>query len=213
MGVLWEASRRLSRRGRPVYDGGMLNLHAPTPQRWLHQVEASLEELLIDHAHCEKKAAGVALGMLFTYVEYAGLCRELAEIVKEELDHFRLVLDLLDRRGIRFRRIPPSRYGERLSALARKDEPGRAVDRLLVAALIEARSCERFGLLRDRLADAELAAFFGGLFESEARHHSTYVRLARDFAPADEVHARLQVLAAEEARIIAEGEPAPRMHS
>jgi tRNA-(ms[2]io[6]A)-hydroxylase len=191
----------------------MLNLHAPTPQRWLTQVQGSLEELLLDHAHCEKKAAGVALNLLFTYVEREDLARAMTDIAQEELDHFRQVLDLLARRGIRFRRLPPSRYGGRLHALVHKEEPLRAVDRLLVAALIEARSCERFGLLRDRLNDPELAAFFGSLFESEARHHSTYVRLAKTFAPTEVVLERLHLLAEEEARLITEGEPLPRVHS
>jgi tRNA 2-(methylsulfanyl)-N6-isopentenyladenosine37 hydroxylase len=191
----------------------MLNLHAPTSERWLRQVAAGPEELLIDHAHCEKKAAGVALNLLFVYVENVELCRAMTEIVQEELGHFNLVLDLLARRGIRFRKVRPSRYADRLSALIRKDEPGRAVDRLLVAALIEARSCERFGLLRDHLDDTELATFFGDLFESEARHHSTYVRLAKTFAPAEEVQTRLRELAEAEARIIAEGDDVPRMHS
>lgn len=191
----------------------MLHLHAPTPPRWLDQVAANLEELLLDHAHCEKKAAGVALNLLFAYVEDAELCRAMTEIVAEELAHFHLVRDLLDRRGIRFRRVRPGRYGERLHALTRKLEPGRAVDRLLVAALIEARSCERFGLLRDHLADRELAEFFGGLFESEARHHTTYVRLAKHFAPDDAVRARLAELAEAEAEIVREGDDAPRMHS
>ena len=191
----------------------MLNLHAPSPERWLHQVSAGLDELLIDHAHCEKKAAAAAMNLLFAYVENVALCRAMTEIVQEELSHFHLVLDLLARRGIRFRRLRPSRYGDRLYTLVRKLEPQRAVDRLLVAGLIEARSCERFGLLRDRLPDAELAAFFGGLFESEARHHGTYVRLARQFAPEAEVRARLEELAVEEARIIAEGDDVPRMHS
>src|SRR3954451_4386277 len=134
----------------------MLNLQAPTPQRWLDRVTAGFDELLIDHAHCEKKAAGVAMNLIFTYVEDAEVCRVLSGIVQEELDHFRLVLDLLERRGIVFRRLRPSRYGERLAALASKEEPLRAVDRMLIAALIEARSCERFGLLRDRLEDREL---------------------------------------------------------
>src|SRR3954466_7948623 len=184
----------------------MLSLHAPTPDRWLAQVTPHLDDLLVDHAHCEKKAAGVAMSLLFTYADDVALCRAMADIVQEELDHFRLVLDLLDRRGVRFRRQQPARYAERLSALIARDEPRRAVDRLLVAALIEARSCERFGLLRDRLADPELAAFFGGLFESEARHHSTYVRFAKEFADEETVHARLAELSAAEARIIAEGD-------
>jgi tRNA-(ms[2]io[6]A)-hydroxylase len=191
----------------------MLNLHAPSPPRWLDQVRGHLDELLIDHAHCEKKAAGVAMNLLFAYVENQALCRAMTDVVQEELAHFHLVLDVMNRRGVQFRKLRPSRYGERLHALVRRQEPDKAVDRLLVAALIEARSCERFGLLRDHLPDAELAGFFGGLFESEARHHSTYVQLARDYAPAEEVRVRLQELAVEEARIIAEGDDVPRMHS
>jgi tRNA-(ms[2]io[6]A)-hydroxylase len=195
------------------YDFTMLNLHAPTPPRWLEQVSARLDELLIDHAHCEKKAAGVAMNLLFAYVDRVELVRALSEIVQEELSHFHLVLDLLERRAIRFRKLPASKYAERLHRLVNKQEPMRAVDRLLIAALIEARSCERFALLRDHLSDAELAAFFGDLFESEARHHSTYVRLAKLFAPEARVNDRLVELALEEARIIEEGEALPRMHS
>jgi tRNA-(ms[2]io[6]A)-hydroxylase len=191
----------------------MLNLHSQSSERWLRQVSANLDELLIDHAHCEKKAAGSAMNLLFAYVEDTVLCRAMTEIVQEELSHFHLVLDLLSRRGIRFRRIRPSTYGDRLRVLVNKLEPQRAVDRLLVAALIEARSCERFGMLRDRLPDAELSAFFGGLFESEARHHSTYVRLAGHFASERAVRQRLDELAAAEALIIAEGEEMARMHS
>jgi tRNA-(ms[2]io[6]A)-hydroxylase len=191
----------------------MLSLHAPTPARWLDQVQARLDLLLIDHAHCEKKAAGVAMNLLFAYVEHAELTRAMTEIVAEELDHFHQVRALLDRRGIRFYKLPPSRYGERLHQLVSKHEPLRAVDRLLVAGLIEARSCERFGLLRDHLADRELAAFYGSLFESEARHHSTYVRLAKEFLPEDAVRDRLTELSAAEAAIVAQGEPEARMHS
>jgi tRNA-(ms[2]io[6]A)-hydroxylase len=191
----------------------MLSLHAPTPDRWLAQVESRLDLLLIDHAHCEKKAAGVAMNLLFSYVEHVELTRAMTEIVQEELDHFHQVRTLLDRRGIRFYKLSPSQYAARLHELVDKQEPRRAVDRLLVAALIEARSCERFGLLRDRLADRELADFYGSLFESEARHHSTYVRLAKDFLPEEQVRERLAELAAAEAAIVVAGEAQPRMHS
>jgi tRNA-(ms[2]io[6]A)-hydroxylase len=191
----------------------MLNLQGATPPRWLAQVAGRLDELLIDHAHCEKKAAGVAMNLLFAYVDRVEVVRALSDIIQEELSHFHQVLDILERRQIRFRKITPSRYAGRLHALAAKQEPMRAVDRLLIAALIEARSCERFALLRDHLDDAELAAFFGGLFESEARHHSTYVRLAKLFVPEDRVERRLTELAIEEARIIAEGDELPRVHS
>lgn len=191
----------------------MLSLQAPTPDRWLAQVESGLDLLLIDHAHCEKKAAGVAMNLLFAYVEHAELTRAMTEIVQEELEHFHQVRAILDRRGIRFYKLPPSHYGPKLHELVAKEEPQRAVDRLLVAALIEARSCERFGLLRDRLADRELAEFYGSLFESEARHHSTYVRLANDFLPEEAIRQRLAELAAAEARFILAGEEHPRMHS
>jgi tRNA-(ms[2]io[6]A)-hydroxylase len=186
----------------------MLSLQSASAARWLAQVDAHLDEVLVDHAHCEKKAAGVAMNLLFSYVDHTDLARAMTEIVNEELEHFRMVLDLLERRGIAFRKLSPSSYGPRLHELVRKQEPGRAVDRLLVAGLIEARSCERFALLGEHVPDPELRDFYRGLFESEARHHSTYVRLAADFAPEETVRERLKELAAAEA-----GDPLPRMHS
>jgi len=191
----------------------MLNLKSASSERWLAQVDEHLDEILIDHAHCEKKAAATAMNLLFAYVEHENLCREMTRIVEEELEHFHMVRELLNQRGIRFRRLKPPQYGGRLRELVRKFEPDRAVDRLLIASLIEARSCERFDLLRQHVRDAELAEFYGGLFESEARHHATYVRLAEEFASAAAVRERLAELAEAEAAIIAEGDPKPRMHS
>jgi tRNA 2-(methylsulfanyl)-N6-isopentenyladenosine37 hydroxylase len=191
----------------------MLSLQSASDARWLAQVDAHLDDILIDHAHCEKKAAGVAMNLLFSYVDHVPLARAMTEIVNEELAHFQLVLDLLERRGIPFRKLSPSSYGQRLHAIVRKEEPARAIDRLLVAGLIEARSCERFAVLRDHVADAELREFYGSLFESEARHHATYVRLACDVAPEETVRERLHWLAAQEAAIIAQGDPVARMHS
>jgi tRNA-(ms[2]io[6]A)-hydroxylase len=191
----------------------MLHLQSETKAHWLAQVDAHLDEILIDHAHCEKKAAGTALNLIFHYVEDQELCREMAFIVNEELEHFQMVIDLLNRRGIRFRRLKPSTYGRELNDLVRKQEPQRAVDRLLVAGLIEARSCERFHVLAEHVRDVELSTFYGGLFESEARHHTTYTRLAKHFAAEDVVMARLDELALLEAAIIDRGEDLPRMHS
>jgi tRNA-(ms[2]io[6]A)-hydroxylase len=191
----------------------MLNLQSESSARWLAQVDANLDDILIDHAHCERKAAGVALNLIFAYVDRVELSRELSYIVDEELDHFRQVLDLLERRGIRFRRLQPGGYGRKLNDLVRRQEPEKAVDRLLVAGLIEARSCERFDLLRQHVKDEELAKFYDSLFESEARHHSAYVRLAKLFAPENVVHQRLEELSTEEAAIVAAGDPLPRMHS
>jgi tRNA-(ms[2]io[6]A)-hydroxylase len=191
----------------------MLGLKCSTTQRWLDQVDQDLESVLIDHAHCEKKAAGTAMTLICAYGGHVSLARELADIVVEELEHFRLVLDLLDRRGIAFRPMKPSNYGRQLHELVRKEEPHRAVDRLLIAGLIEARSCERFSLLREHIAERELAEFYGSLFESEARHHSTYLRMACLFDSETTVRQRLQWLAAEEAEIIHRGDALPRMHS
>ncbi len=191
----------------------MLSLKSSTAPRWLAEVEDHLEELLLDHAHCEKKAAGTAMNLIFAYVDKVELVKPLSEIVNEELDHFRQVIDLIEARGMRFRRLKPSSYGARLSELVRKQEPGKAVDRLLVAALIEARSCERFALLKDRLQDRELAKFYESLFESEARHHASYVQMARLFAAEDDIRTRLEELAAAEAEIIDRGDELPRVHS
>jgi tRNA-(ms[2]io[6]A)-hydroxylase len=191
----------------------MLHLKSSSSERWLRMVDEHLNEILIDHAHCEKKAAGVALNLIFAYVDRVDFARALTEIVDEELAHFRMVLDLLERRGVRFRRLPPANYGKQLNELVRKQEPGKAIDRCLVAALIEARSCERFALLRDRVQDRELAEFYGSLFESEARHHATYVQFAQQFGSPQQVHARLEELSAAEAEIIARGDTLPRMHS
>jgi tRNA 2-(methylsulfanyl)-N6-isopentenyladenosine37 hydroxylase len=192
----------------------MLGLKGRTEPRWLEQVDANLGTVLLDHAHCEKKAAGTAMNLIEAYGTIAPeICGELAEIVVEELDHFRQVIELLERRGAKYEGIKPSGYGRKLHELVRQGEPQRAVDRMLIASLIEARSCERFSLLRDHVSDRELAEFYGSLFESEARHHGTYVRLAAHFGPMDEVRARLDELATAEAQIIAAGDPLPRMHS
>jgi tRNA 2-(methylsulfanyl)-N6-isopentenyladenosine37 hydroxylase len=192
----------------------VLNLKSETLRRWLAQVDADLPAILIDHAHCEKKAAGAALNLIFAYGALKPeICGPLSAIVVEELDHFGQVLALLEARGIRFRAQKPGSYGRKLHELIRAGEPARAIDRLLVASLIEARSCERFALLRDHVADRALADFYGSLFESEARHHSTYVQLACHFAPEAEVRARLEALSAAEATIVRDGDPLPRMHS
>jgi tRNA-(ms[2]io[6]A)-hydroxylase len=153
------------------------------------------------------------MDLMFDYVEHEDLCHQMAEIVREELEHFELVRKLLKDLGIRFLRLKPGTYGRKLKELVRRQEPHRAVDRLLIAALIEARSCERFVLLRDHLDDPVLKDFYGSLYESEARHHATYVRLAKQFSDDHSVNQRLQELAVLEAAIIQEGCELPRVHS
>lgn len=191
----------------------MLHLKSETTSRWLAQVDNHLDEILIDHAHCEKKAAGTAMNLLFAYVDHEELAREMSTIVTEELDHFHQVLDLLKARGIAFRKLAPSNYGRDLNDHVRKQEPGRAIDRLLVAGLIEARSCERFRLLAEHVQDETLAEFYASLFESEARHHTTYVRLAQHYGEQSEIVRRLEELSAIESEIVSRGADVPRMHS
>lgn len=193
----------------------MLHLQSESASRWLSQVDRHLDEILIDHAHCERKAASTAMNLINAYTEDRLLCQEMKTIVEEELEHFEMVLALLERRRIPFRRLAPGPYGRRLNTLIRVGEPHRAVDRLLIASLIEARSCERFRLLSQHMreTDFELADFYAGLFESEARHHTTYVQLAERFQLREQVRLRLDQLSGLESEIIAEGSPLPRMHS
>ncbi len=191
----------------------MLHLQSESQARWIEQVRTHLPQILIDHAHCEHKAAASAMSLFGAYIDRHELTREMTVIIEEELEHYHRVLALLERRGIRFVKQRPGDYGRKLNALIRTNDPERAVDRLLVAGLIEARSCERFKLLRDCIDDPELSDFYGSLFESEARHHSTYVRLAKLFQDEESVRARLVELSEAEAEIIALGHPLPRMHS
>ncbi|QDT09094.1 tRNA-(ms[2]io[6]A)-hydroxylase [Planctomycetes bacterium K23_9] len=193
----------------------MLHLQSESTTQWLGQVDAHLDEILIDHAHCERKAASTAMNLMDAYTDNRAITREMTVIINEELEHFHMVIEILDERKIVFRRQGSAPYGRKLNSLIRKTEPDRAVDRLLTASLIEARSCERFSLLSGHLKDrdAKLAGFYGSLFESEARHHTTYVRLAEEFASREVVRERLDQLSASEAEIIAAGCDLVRMHS
>jgi tRNA-(ms[2]io[6]A)-hydroxylase len=183
----------------------MLRLAAPTDPAWPARALAHLDELLLDHAHLEKKAAGTAVALLFRYPERRELQQPLARLAREELAHFEAVLGQLARRGVGFARQRAGGYAGRLHRFVRPDEPGRRLDTLLVAALIEARSCERFGLLAGALrgVDDELAAFYAELLASEARHHGEYVQLALAGSSEDEVWTRLELAARHEAEVLA----------
>jgi len=191
----------------------VLNLAAPTGSAWLPRALAHVDEILLDHAHCEKKAASTALSLVFKYPAEPGLAPALSALAREELVHFETVLAALARRGIPFRHQVPSPYAAALMKAVRRAEPGRLVDTLLCMALIEARSCERMRLLADALADAELAGLYRALLASEARHHRTYVELATRIADAGAAHARLGALAAHEAAVLAAAPGVPRLHA
>jgi tRNA-(ms[2]io[6]A)-hydroxylase len=191
----------------------MLNLASRTAPGWIERTLASMDEVLLDHAHCEKKAAGTAVQLLFRYPEHSFLLEPLSRLAREELVHFEQVLRLLERRGVPFQRQKPSPYAGRLRREVRAGEPEHLIDTLLCCALIEARSCERFRLLSESAAEPELASLYRGLLASEARHHGVYLELAGRLAPEAAVRGRLEQLARREAEILAEPAPFPRMHT
>jgi len=191
----------------------VLHLASDTSPQWLPRARVHLDDVLLDHAHCEKKAAGAAVKLLFSYPHYRFLQEPLADLAREELDHFQQVLAHLDERGIRYETIRPSPYGMALHALTRRDEPERLMDILLISALIEARSCERFRLLADGVEDEALAEFYRSLLACEARHHGIYVDLATRLAATGVVEDRLGELAGREAEIIAEPCDWVRLHA
>ena len=191
----------------------MLGLAVPSTSAWLDRALANLDDVLIDHAHCEKKAASTAVSLLFRYPERHALLPVLSALAREELTHFEQVLALLARRGVSYVRLPPAPYATGLLAAVRSHEPARLVDTLLCLALIEARSCERMKLLAEAVADVELAAFYRGLLASEARHHQIYVELATTVVPEAAVRERLHALAIHEAAVLSAAPPLARMHT
>jgi tRNA-(ms[2]io[6]A)-hydroxylase len=170
-------------------------LAAPSSQAWLEAANARPDLLLIDHAHCERKAAGVALQLMFRYPSDRALAEALSPLAREELEHFELVLQVLERRGIPLRPLPAPAYGASLAAAVRRQEPQRQLDALLVAGLIEARSHERMALLAAHAADPGLRQLYGELLASEARHFGLYWVLAEERHGREATVERLQQLA------------------
>jgi len=191
----------------------MLHLATQTEPDWGPRIHADHDALLLDHAHCEKKAASTAINLIFHYQHRAEIMRPLSELAREELEHFEQCLRLLAERGVPFRRQRPSPYARQLREACRSSEPDRYVDVMLCCALIEARSCERMKRLSEVLDDPALAAFYTELLASEARHHTTYVDLAALASDRPTVEARLRELAKIEGAIIADAPPIARMHA
>ena len=188
-------------------------LKQPTQPAWIEQAIANLDTILLDHSHCERKAAGVALNLMFRYPSYAPLVRKLTAIAQEELEHFEQVNQWLDRRGIPLAPLASPPYGARLKAQIRRNEPDRLLDSLLVSALIEARSHERLGLLGESCPEPELAKFYRSLTASEARHYGTYWILADSYFERELVWQRLDELAEIESQILSCLHPEPRIYS
>lgn len=187
-------------------------LGCATPQAWVEWALAHPDILLIDHANCEKKAASTALNLMYRYVSHHRLLTKLSRLAREELRHFEQVIALMKARGIAYPQLTASRYAGGLHALVRKQEPGRLVDTLLVGAIIEARSCERFAALVPVL-DAELGAFYASLLKSESRHFTDYLKLAEEMGSAEEVVQRLPLLLQRERELIETPDKEFRFHS
>ncbi len=186
-------------------------LRSPTDPRWAPVAAAALERTLADHAHCEKKAAASALKLVADHPERPDLVRALARLAQEELQHFLAVLAELARRGIPLPTDEGDPYAQALVRLVRGGD-GALVDRLLVSALIEARSCERLLLLADALPDPRLRDLYARFAQSEAGHERLFLDLARRHGGEAEVDARLEALAEAEARIVRELPILPRIH-
>lgn len=201
------------RRSSLIESNAVLHLASETDPAWLPRACDALDEVLLDHAHCEKKAAGAALKLLFSYPHHRFLQEPLAALAREELEHFAQVLAQLDRRGVRYATLKPSPYGMALHALVRRDEPDRLLDVLLIGALIEARSCERFQILAEGVGDPALATLYASLLASEARHHGLYHDLAGQLVPRAVRDARLIELARAEAEIVARPCDWVRLHA
>lgn len=182
----------------------MLGLKLPTDPRWVNIVEKNIEEILVDHAYCEQKAASTAISLIVTYPEYSELVTEMTALAKEEMSHFKMVHDKLLERGLVLGRDRKDTYvielikffpkgGSRLTSL---------VHRLLYAAIIEARSCERFRLLSENLKEKELADFYRNLMVSEANHYTMFLNFARKYGDRKEVDKKWQDLLTYEAEIM-----------
>jgi len=186
-------------------------LQAVTDSRWFDLAVERWQDLLLDHANCEKKAASTALALMFSYPEDFELADRMSRLAREELRHFELVQAQLEALGVPFRRLSPSRYAEGLRKALRRSEPGRRIDLLLVGALIEARSHERFVGLVPRLG-APLGPFYASLAAAESRHAGLYLKLAEKRGDGH-VRSRFAELAAIEADLATSPDPEFRFHS
>lgn len=191
-----------------------LELNIATPKAWFERAQQELDVLVLDHANCEKKAASTALGLIFAYSEDIAMCWTLSRLAREELRHYEQVSRLMHSQGIAHRRLSPSRYASELRKLVRVEEPWRKIDLLILGAIIEARSAERFdGLIK--VVPAPIADFYETLAEAERRHIGVYeVEAARVSAEVGvDVAARIATFLAKEAELVESPDPLFRFHS
>jgi tRNA-(ms[2]io[6]A)-hydroxylase len=187
-------------------------LRGSTPEAWIEHACGSLDTLLIDHANCEYKAAATGMSLLHKYRSNRDLQRLMARLVREEMLHYEQVVMFMERFGVEDRPLSASRYAQTLRESIRSDEPGRLTDLLVVGAVVEARSCERFASLWPHLPDA-LGQFYRSLLKSEGRHYQDYLTLALQTVDQATLHARLDVFLALDASLISTPDQTFRFHS
>jgi len=192
----------------------MLGLKSDTNKNWVKIAEENLEKLLTDHAYAEQKAAGAAVSLIINYSEETEMVQKLSAHAIEEMEHFKMVHDLMVSRGMTLGRDQKSNYVKHLTKFfpKTKDRQEALISRLLIAALIEARSCERFKVLSDNLKDKELATFFRGLLESEAGHHTMFLKFARQYQDRTIVNEKWDKLLSYEAEYMQEMGKKPLVH-
>lgn len=172
----------------------MLGLKLATDPRWVNIVERNIEEILTDHAYCEQKATSNAIYIIVNFPEYTDLVTDMIKLAKEELEHFEMVHEKIKARGLVLGRERKDEYVGELYSFMRKGHKRSIamVDRLLFAALIEARSCERFKLLSEQINDEDLKGFYRELMISEATHYTTFIGYARKYAEGEDIDKRWQ---------------------
>ena len=192
----------------------MLGLKSETDKNWVKIAEKNLEKLLTDHAYAEQKAAGAAVSLIINYSEETEMVQALSAHAIEEMEHFKMVHDIMVSRGMTLGRDQKSQYVKHLTKFfpKTKDRQEALIGRLLIASIIEARSCERFKVLSENLEDKELAAFFRGLLESEAGHHTMFLKFARKYQDRKIVDEKWEKLLSYEAEYITNKGVLPLVH-
>jgi tRNA 2-(methylsulfanyl)-N6-isopentenyladenosine37 hydroxylase len=182
----------------------MLGLKLPTDPRWAHIAEKNIEEILIDHAWCEQKAASMAISIIVTNPDKTELIHEMTDLVREEMGHFKMVMHKLKEYGFELGPQRPDEYVKKIQQFFPKggSRTDGLVHHLLVAALIEARSCERFRVLSENLEDKILAKFYFDLMKSEAGHYTMFLKFARKYDDVEKVNKKWQALLAYEAQVM-----------
>ena len=192
-----------------------LGLELPTDPRWVNVAEKNIEDILVDHAYCEQKAASSCISLIVQFPEKDKLVAVLTPVVAEEWAHFELVIEHLTKRGFKLGKQRKDEYVARLNSILKKggSREDQLVEKLLMNALIEARSCERFKLLWKNIADQELQRFYYDLMVSEAGHYHNFIELAKEYLDSEKVDSRWKEMLRSEAEIMKDLKPrADRMH-